>query len=165
MPPKVRIGIALGLVRADGLPAELAGLVPLLGPAATAILGARDLEELNENAVASLRGTVWFASDAELLGQLADRTAQAAAAIRAASPAWWLHVDLDVLATDQIDGIDCPQPGGLSWADLTELSAIAVGSPGCVGLSVADYNPDLDPGRKDAARIVDYLAEVLAPLS
>ncbi|MDH6577394.1 arginase family protein [Kitasatospora sp. MAP5-34] len=156
------ISIALGLVAAEDLPPELAGIVPLLEPTATAILGARDLEELSENGVASLRGRVWFASDAELTGQIAVRAAEAAAAVGAASPAWWLHIDLDVLATDQIDGIDCPQPGGLTWAELTELSAVAAGSPGCVGISVADYNPDLDPGHKDAAHIVDYLAEVLA---
>jgi arginase len=158
------ISIALGLVRADELPPELAGLVPLLEPTATAILGARDLEELSENGVASLRGKVWFASDAELAGQVAVRAGEAAAAVGAASPAWWLHIDLDVLATDQIDGIDCPQPGGLTWAELTELSTVAAGSPGCVGLSVADYNPDLDPGHRDATRIVDYLVEVLATL-
>jgi len=35
---------------------------------------------------------------------------------------WWLHVDLDVLATSSLAAVDDPQPGGLDWSTLTALS-------------------------------------------
>ena len=46
----------------------------------------------------------------------AEITAEGLAAAAAALPApWWLHTDLDVLATADFAAVDYPQPGGLTW--------------------------------------------------
>ena len=37
---------------------------------------------------------------------------------------WWLHVDLDVLATTQLAAVDYQQPGGLSWDQLQTLTTL-----------------------------------------
>jgi arginase len=53
-------------------------------------------------------------------------------------------------------------PGGLSWEALTLATGEALRSPGCRGWSVAIYNPDLDPDRSDAARIVAFARDASA---
>jgi arginase len=156
--------LALGL--ADGLPEELAGLGPLLTPGQVALLGPRDEATIVREGVGSLRGLVPLWSDVELTVRgPAPVTAQAAADVAAAAPAWWLHVDLDVLATFDLAAVDYPQPGGLGWGQLQEMTAAALAVPGCAGWTVAIYNPDLDPDGGQAARIVDYVAGAAAVLA
>jgi len=78
--------------------------------------------------------------------------------LRAVLPApWWLHTDLDVLATTELAAVDYPQPGGLPWRQLGQLTSAALATPGCAGWSVCIYNPDLDPGRGGADAIISYL--------
>ncbi|MCG5220466.1 arginase family protein [Streptosporangium soli] len=153
------LGLALGLTAAD-VPAELA---PVLRPEATALLGPRDGAELHDHGVGSLRGSLWFATDRDLTGRIAASVADAVATIEMAAGHWWLHVDLDVLATDQLAAVDYPQAGGLSWAELTELTAIALRRPGCAGWSITIYNPDLDADGHEARRVVRYVEEALSP--
>lgn len=162
------LGLALGAVAAE-LPPDLTALVrpegsALLRAEATAVLGPRDGAELAAEGVDSLRGSVWFATDREVGGRAAAAVAEAVGVVRASAPQWWLHVDLDVLATDELAAVDYPQPGGLGWDELTELTVRALGEPGCAGWSVAIYNPDLDVDGAEAARIVRYVGEALETL-
>lgn len=53
-------------------------------------------------------------------------------------------------------------PGGLSWAELTAVISAALRVGGCRGWSLGVYNPGLDPDRRPARQVVDFLAEVLA---
>lgn len=152
------LGLALGLTDTGLLPEP----TPLLRAEAAALLGPRDAAELMEQGVRSLRGSLWFASDRELTGRIAESVADAAATVERSAARWWLHVDLDVLATDQLPAVDYPQPGGLTWAELTDLTALALGRPACAGWSLAIYNPDLDEDGHQAARIVRYAHDSLS---
>jgi hypothetical protein len=62
-----------------------------------------------------------------------------AAALAGLPPPWWLHTDLDVLATSQLAAVDYPQPGGLTWGQLAGLTATALAADGCAGWSVSIY--------------------------
>ena len=156
--------VALGL--AEDLPEGLAALTPLLAPGQVALLGPRDEATIVREGVASLRGLVPLWSDVELAARgPAAVAAQAATDVAAATPAWWLHVDLDVLATAELAAVDYPQPGGLGWPQLLEMTTAALAVPGCAGWTVAIYNPDLDPDGGQAARIVDYVAGAAAVLA
>ncbi len=73
---------------------------------------------------------------------------------------WWLHVDLDVLSTAALPAVDYQQPGGLSWADLRELTSTALDEGACIGATVTIYNPDLDPGDRHAGTIAAYIREL-----
>jgi arginase len=158
------LALALGL--ADGLPGDLAALLPLLAPGQVGLLGPRDEATLARQGVASLRGLVPLWSDVELAVRgAAEVAAQAARDLAAAVPAWWLHVDLDVLATAELAAVDYPQPGGLRWWQLRQMTAAALAVPGCAGWTVAIYNPDLDPDGGDAARVVAYVAGAAARLA
>jgi arginase len=152
------VAIALGLV--DRLPEPLAGITPLLEPAAIAMLGPRDLTELERAGVPSLRGQIaFFADDREsLAGPAADRIGAALGAVDA--DAFWLHIDLDVLSAESLAAVDYPQPGGWSWEQLDELAAAAAPDPRCRGVSVVIYNPDRDPDRSGARGVVDFVARL-----
>jgi arginase len=157
--------LALGLP-AEGLPEELAGLAPLLAPAQVALLGPRDEATIVREGAASLRGTVPMHSDVELtLRGPAAVAARSARELRDTAAAWWLHVDLDVLATEALSAVDYQQPGGLGWEQLGELTAAALAVSGCAGWTVAIYNPDLDAGARQVGRIVEYVAATAARLA
>jgi len=49
-----------------------------------------------------------------------------------------------------------PQPGGLSWEQLEDLTDAAIGAGGCAGASVVIYNPDLDRDGTGAGRIARF---------
>jgi arginase len=156
--------LALGLP-AEGLPRGIAELAPLLAPNQVALLGPRDEATIVRDGVASLRGTVPMHSDVELVVRgPAAVAAQAARDLREVAAAWWLHVDLDVLATEALGAVDYRQPGGLGWEQLGELTAAALGVPGCAGWTLTIYNPDLDQQGRDAGRIVDYVAGMVGRL-
>jgi arginase len=154
------VAIALGLV--DRLPEPLDGLAPLLAPGALALLGPRDRAEIEQAGEASLKETVallWDDQDVRARG--ADAAAREALGVLAeGAPAFWLHIDLDVLRTDDFPAVDYPQPGGLAWHELLEIASRALGAPGCFGCSVGIYNPDLDPDRTSAARVVRFAGEL-----
>lgn len=154
--------IAIGLGRVPALPEPLA--VPVLTPDAIAQLGPRDLVELEEEGVPSLRDELaCFASGEEVAAEgepAEDLARRAIEAIEA--DGFWLHVDLDVLATAELRAVDYPQPGGLDWPALDRLSLTAARNPRCRGASVVIYNPALDPDRADAGKVVEYLTRLVA---
>jgi arginase len=149
------LGLALRLFDADLSP-QLRTVLPRVDPADVAAVGPRDNGELAASGVASLGG---------LLGALirpAELTADRyAAALASLPPPWWLHTDLDVLATAELAAVDYAQPGGLSWDQLAGLTATALAADGCAGWSVCIYNPDLDPGRDGADAIVSYITQAI----
>lgn len=55
-------------------------------------------------------------------------------------------------------------PNGLSWDQLTRAVTAAVACGGCLGWSLAIYDPDQDPNRSDARRILRFVEEVAAAL-
>jgi arginase len=157
------VGMALGLVH-DGLPEPLAGLIPLLTPDGVVMLGPRDREEIHAGGAASLNGTVAMClDDAAIKAKGAPLCAdRAVATIGRAAPAFWLHLDLDVLSTEEFAAVDYPQPGGLTWPELREISVPTLMAPRCAGLSIAIYNPDRDQHGTDAERVVRFAADLVA---
>jgi arginase len=155
------VGIALG--RISGLPAPLDDLIPLLGPEALAMLGPRDRRELEEAGVESLdRAIALFRDDVGVRASGAAKSAQEAiATLDGASEVFWLHLDLDVLRTDDFPAADYLQSGGLTWPELLDIAAPALTDRRCFGCSVVIYNPDLDPERMSAVRIVRFLSDLV----
>jgi arginase len=84
--------------------------------------------------------------------------------VAAQAPRWWLHIDLDVLARSEFAACGAPAEvslaGGLTWQQLTETTTSALHGGGCAGWSMSIYNPDLDPDRSAARRIVEFAAQV-----
>ena len=149
------LGLALGLFD-TGLSPRLRAALPRIDPGDVAAVGPRDAGELAAAGVASLDGRL------AALIRPAELTADRYAAALASLPKpWWLHTDLDVLATAELAAVDYPQPGGLTWDQLASLTAAALAAGGCAGWSVCIYNPDLDSGRHGADAIISYMSQAV----
>ncbi len=160
----MELGLALGSSEATGL-TSLAALLPVVQAEDVILLGPRDHDEIAEAGVASLADSVRCYSDAEVRQAGPTRLGKSAADhLQAQAGRWWLHLDLDVLATEALAAVRYPQPGGLTWEDLEQLTA-ARQAPGLIGWNLTIYNPDLDPNRADAHRITHFVADVMVNLA
>ena len=156
----MELAFALGMADASWS-RELSTLPPLVAPADVRILGARDEELLRAEGVVSVRDRVALV-DGERLA--ADPARIAAAACASLPQPWWFHLDLDVLSTEALPAIDYPQPGGLGWDELAVVASTALRADPR-GWDVTIYNPDLDPTRVHARRIVRFLGSVIEQVS
>jgi arginase len=162
----MEIGLLLGLT-GQLAPESLRRRLPALSFASLALAGVRDDEWRRSLNVASLAACgVLVQRDGAVAADPA--AAGRAAAERAAhAAAWWLHLDVDVLAQDALGSSrvpgDADAGGGLTWPELGEALTAALAVGGCRGWSIAIYDPDQDPGGGDARRIVQ-LVRALAPL-
>ena len=149
------LGLALGLFDAD-LDMRLRAVLPRISAAAVVAVGPRDEAELAAAGVRSMQGHV------RALIRPAELTASGLAGHMGALPApWWLHTDLDVLATSALAAVDYPQPGGLDWNQLSNITTAALAAGGCAGWSVCIYNPDLDTSHEGADKIISYITRAV----
>ncbi len=143
--------------------------LPAMGSDAIAMLGPRDGAYREALGVASVDRQVFLRDDVDVMHDPRQATAQALDHLSAATPSWWLHVDFDVLRREDFPacgGPDGPElDGGLTWSTLTTIVSAALKAPGCRGWSMAVYNPDRDPDRSTAARIVRFVQDALTPAS
>lgn len=156
----MELGFALGR-SIDGLQDDLLVELPRLDPGRVVVIGARDASELAEAGVASIGGTVEIVRPDAIARDGAERLGMATMERLVGAGRGWFHVDLDVLATTSLAAVDYPQPGGLDWTALTALSRGALAHPAVAGWDVTIYNPDIDPGRTGARRIVQFVVDVL----
>jgi arginase len=156
--------VAIALGRTSDVPEPLDQLVPLLDTDAVSMLGPRDREEIEQGGAESLAQSVaLFRDDESVRAAGAENSArEATRALAKAAPVFWLHIDLDVLRTEDFPAADYTQPGGLSWAELLEIAKPALTLPDCLGCSIVIYNPDLDPNRTSATRIVHFAWDLLS---
>ena len=157
------LGIALGTISVP-LPSPLAEWVPLVDPDHVALLGPRDGSAIVSGGATSVRGNVACFLDDEQVGSLGGEQSMTAALDAISGVPFWLHVDLDVLATEDFAAVDYPQPGGLHWDELDGRVAVALASTHCRGASIAVYNPDRDPDRSAAGRVIDFVSRSIEHL-
>jgi arginase len=137
---------------------ELAEAMPVVTPGDVRILGARDASTLRDEGVRSIADRVDLVDDRGLADDAGGVTRRACSSLRAP---WWFHLDLDVLSTEALPAVDYRQPGGLGWDNLTSVATTAFDHDP-KGWDVTIYNPDLDPERVHARKIVRFLASVMA---
>jgi arginase len=162
------IGLLLGLT-GHLLAGPLAARLPALEQTELAVLGPRDEAWRRQFNVGSLRDAgVWLRDWRETADDPAGCARDAVTHLRSATDKWWLHVDLDVLDPAHFASQGLPGaadlPGGLTWHELTRLLAAALEQTGCLGWSIAIYDPDQDPTGSDAERIVSLVGDVAASL-
>jgi arginase len=161
------IGLLLGVV-GRSLDAPLVEPLPAVDVAALALLGQRDDEFRRSLNVGTLADLGVWKRDAQTVASDPVGAGEAAAVhVAASSPAWWLHVDVDVLDPRVFPAQGLPdvpdEPGGLTMEELTTLVTSAIGQPGCAGGSVAIYDPDQDPDGSCGVALCELAREV-API-
>jgi arginase len=99
---------------------------------------------------------------ADIQSKGADKAAQEALAqVHADAREFVLHLDLDVIAREDFPAVNVPGSGGLRFDDVRAPFLEFVKHKNLLGLDVAQYNPDKDPGG-GAAKLVDLLVEALS---
>lgn len=162
------LGLLLGLTGRQ-LSGPLAERLPALEREHLAVLGPRDEEWRHRFNVGSLRDAgVWFRDVRQTAADPGGEARAAVRHVRASTDRWWLHVDLDVLDPEEFSAQGVPgdpgEPGGLTWVALTDLLVAAVRAGGCVGWSIAIYDPDQDPTRAEASQILTLVSNVVAAI-
>jgi arginase len=159
----MEIALLLGLT-GERAPQPLRGWLPALALDAIAMLGPRDHLFRQAANVPTVADRVWLRSADEVSADPPGYARMAIEHVAAHASRWWLHIDLDVLARSDFSACGAPGEvslaGGLTWRQLTQLSASALQDGGCAGWSMSIYNPDLDPDRSTARRIVEFVAQV-----
>jgi arginase len=159
----MEIASLLGLT-GEQAPRSLRDRLPALTPGALAMLGPRDHLFRQAANVPTVADRVWLRSADQIAADPARYARLAVERVAAHGARWWLHIDFDVLARGEFTA--CGAPGevtladGLTWRQLTEAGLSAVRSGGCAGWSISIYNPDLDPDRSAARRIVEFVARI-----
>jgi arginase len=72
-----------------------------------------------------------------------------------------LHLDLDVIAQEELAAVNVPGSGGLSLAEVRTTLGVLLSHKNLLGLDVAQFNPDKDSDGTAARKIVDVLVEAL----
>jgi arginase len=159
--------LALATGRGPDLLARLDPAGPLVGDEDVAAVGARDAEERGTAGSQDVRATGihLFELDAVRRRGMAAVAGDALAVVTRPEleAGFWLHLDADVLDDAVMPAVDYRQPGGLAPAELVMLLSAAQRSGRLAGLSVAIYNPMLDPQGKAAAVLVDCLGAGIGP--
>jgi arginase len=73
-----------------------------------------------------------------------------------------LHLDTDVIAQEDFPAVNVPGSGGLRFEEVRAALVEFAKHKNLLGLDVAQYNPDKDPGGTGANKLVDLLVEALA---
>lgn len=160
------VGLLLGLT-GRLLRGPLADRLPALHRDQLAVLGVRDDQWRKQFNVGTLANCgVWLSSLPEVSADPAGVGLRAIEALTRSEARWWLHIDLDVLDPLEFPAQGLPdiadEPGGLTWPQLTDLAASMLRAGGCVGASLAIYDPDQDTDGRDATRIVTFVSDVLS---
>lgn len=162
------IGLLLGLT-GRLLTGPLGDRLPALRPEALAVLGPRDENWRRRFNVGTVGDCgVWIAPLADVAADPVDAGRRAVAHLSGQADRRWLHVDLDVLDPLQFPAQGLPdvedEPGGLSWSQLADLVTTVLAPGGCIGCSLAIYDPEQDVDGTSAAAIVDLARAIAANL-
>jgi arginase len=163
----MEIALLLGLT-GERAPQPLRRQLPALAPGAIAMLGPRDHLFRQAANVPTVADRVWLRPAGEVSADPAGYARMAIEHVVAQAARWWLHIDLDVLARSEFAACGAPGEimlaGGLTWRQLTQIGTSAMQGGGCCGWSLAIYNPELDPDRSAARRIVEFVAQVASSM-
>jgi arginase len=158
----MELGLAVGFTSVDGLD-PLAALLPIVDPHDVVLLGPRDRGEVERDGMVSVGSRVIILDDAQLRAAGIEITMKRWLDQFAHRPGrFWFHLDWDVLSSDEMPAVSYPQPGGLAWDEVEIIARAAVTADHLIGIDLTIYNPDLDPDRTIARKIVEFLADVTA---
>jgi arginase len=75
---------------------------------------------------------------------------------------FWIHLDVDVLDDAVMPAVDYRMSDGLDFDELIAVLKAAMASGRAVGLNLTIFNPNLDPNRVIARKLVNALVQGLA---
>jgi arginase len=155
--------LALACGRGDSPLARLAGRSPLVAARHVALVGRRDAGRAWHGQAALAASSILDLHDNELMTRaVGELSAKALAHVGSNVAGFWIHIDADVLNPAVMRAVDRPEPGGPTPDELVALLKPLVDHPAALGLSLAVYDPALDPDRSGARQLVELVERLLA---
>ena len=155
--------LAIVTGRGDARLIDLEGLGPYVRDEDVHVVGVRGSDQYLDE-LAATKITVTTSQEMSEAGS--DRVSDSVhATVTRQTEGFWIHVDLDVVDSDEMPAVDCPEPDGPSFSVITAMLRRLLASPKCTGIEVTIYDPDLDPTGVCADRIVWCLTQALRPNS
>ena len=153
--------LQLAVLTGDG-PPGLVGLgtaVPMVHSRHVALIGhrTRDLDAASTAELARLPDDVLTLGSPAVLDDPHRAGSRAAGWADRLGVPMWLHIDVDVLDPSVMPAVTYPQGGGPDLDQLGDVLTPLAASPHLIGVSVADFRPDLDDAARYAARLVALL--------
>jgi arginase len=153
--------LALATGRGPKLLAQLDPTGSLVRDEDVAAVGARDRQERQTAGSQDIAASAIHLFELDLIRRGGIENSSREAVLTVArpelAPGFWLHLDADVLDDAAMPAVDYRQADGLSPKELTILLRTARESRRLAGMSVAIYNPALDPSGKAAGVLADSL--------
>jgi arginase len=162
-PSGLLCGMALALAMGRG-PSEVAhagGELPAVRAEHVALLGYRQLDGSERRGL----GQLGLALPAEAMRRLGMRVAAALAldAVENDDGPLVVHLDVDVIDPAEMPAKQSITPGeGLTFAEASDLVAALLASPRVIALEVAEYQPERDPDRACANKLVELIVRAVA---
>ncbi|MFC0033932.1 arginase family protein [Micromonospora chaiyaphumensis] len=147
----------------ERLTAPAGSTAPLVAPADVVLVGhrTRDLDPEAAAEVARLPDSIRRIDAPAVVGAPRRCGERAAALLAGVDGGVWLHVDCDVLDPAAMPAVSYPEPGGPTAGQVADLLAPLVAGPRLLGVSIADFRPDLDPDGTHAATLVELFRRLL----
>jgi arginase len=147
-------------------PPSLVGLgqaVPMVAARHVALIGHRtvDLDPASAAELARLPADLLAIDAPAVIGDPHGAGSRAAVWADRLRVPMWLHLDVDVLDPSIMPAVTYPQDGGPDTDQLAAVLTPLTAAPNLLGVSIADFRPDLDPDGRHAARLVTLLDQTL----
>jgi arginase len=141
----------------------LADAVPMVAAGHAALIGHRTagLDPASAAELARLPADLFTIDAPAVIGDPHGAGRRAAAWADRLRMPMWLHLDVDVLDPSIMPAVTYPQDGG---PDIDQLAAVLTpltATPNLLGVSIADFRPDLDPEGRLATRLLTLLDQTL----
>ena len=154
--------LALGF--GPDLISDLDGLRPLVRATDVAVIGHRDLEEVDafEAVLRATGATVFPLFEVRSLGMEAVVQQVLDQMQSPQLDGFFVHIDADVLHDDLMPAVDYRHPDGLQRDEFVELVHSLASSQRAVGVDVTIFNPNLDPAGTAAHTLSECLVAALS---
>jgi arginase len=154
--------MALAALTGRGHPllTALAGRTPAIRPEHVALVGARDLDPLEREALRSSGVKVYTMHEVDRRG-MATVVDEAAALVRRGTDGFHLSFDLDVVDPREAPGVGTPVFGGISRREAHLAMEILAQAGGLRSLDVVEVNPILDERNATAELAVELVLSAL----
>ncbi|MFZ0638558.1 MAG: arginase family protein [Candidatus Acidiferrales bacterium] len=134
---------------------------PLVRDPDVALFGVSRLDSPEEGVLSQTAIRCFRAADVRRMGPAAAAE-MAVERIHGGKNELILHLDVDVISSEDFAATDLPGSGGLRLDEVREAMAVVAKQPRLVALEVAAYNPERDTEGRGAKIIVELIAAALA---
>lgn len=98
----------------------------------------------------------------EVRGDAAGAAERALRALRDTGNSFFVHFDLDVVSAEDFPAVDVVHGYGLCLSEAQDALRVFVGSPGCIGMAVTEFNAAKDADGACADKLARVIAETVS---